>query len=72
MNISPILAILIGLTSGTVSTFGFSKLQSFLEHKIGLHDTCGVLNLHGLPGILGGVWGAIAASKSQDRGDTLA
>ena len=36
---------------------------------MGLHDTCGVHNLHGLPGILGGVIGAISASLAESSFD---
>ncbi|EGR32909.1 rhesus type c glycoprotein, putative [Ichthyophthirius multifiliis] len=70
MHILPIWAISIGFFSGLVSTFGFNKLQSFLEEKIKLHDSCGVLNLHALPGFLGGIFGSIAASQAQNMGDS--
>ena len=62
MHILPIWAILIGIFAGTVSTFGFSRLMFFLERTIGLHDTCGIFNLHGLPGVIGAVWGCVAAA----------
>jgi ammonia channel protein AmtB len=42
---------------------GYTKLQSRLESAIGLHDTCGVLNLHGMPGVLGGLVSFIAAGS---------
>jgi len=64
MNINPIWAILIGISSGIISCLGFSKLQAFLESKIGLHDSCGIMNLHCLPGIWGSIWAAVAAAKA--------
>merc|ERR1719319_996819 len=54
-------SILIGLVAGTLSTAGYVYLQPCLERKIGLLDTWGVPNLHGLPGLLGGIGGAISA-----------
>jgi ammonium transporter Rh len=33
-----------------VSTMGFARLVPALESMIGLGDTCGVHNLHGMPG----------------------
>lgn len=38
-----------------------------------MHDTCGVNNLHGIPGILGGIIGAFSAglASSNVYGDNL-
>jgi ammonium transporter Rh len=58
------LSILIGAFAGICSALGFAYLNKFLQRKTGLHDTCGVHNLHGIPGIIGGCIGAIAASQS--------
>ncbi len=48
-------AFIIGIVAGAISTIGFAiikdKQQSFLKAV----DTCGVSNLHGLPGIFGGL-----------------
>ena len=33
-----------------------------MEHKLGIHDTCGVLNLHGMPGIIGAIVSMIGAA----------
>ena len=43
------MALSVGFIGGMVSSFGFNRLD------IGVHDTCGVHNLHGIPGILGGL-----------------
>jgi len=48
-------AFAIGIMAGIVSTFGFAIIQSRLTEMTKKVDTCGVLYLHGLPGILGGV-----------------
>ena len=48
-------AFVIGIVAGVVSTFGFAVIQSRLTEMTKKVDTCGVLYLHGLPGILGGV-----------------
>ena len=48
-------AFAIGIMAGVVSTFGFAIIQSWLTGMTKKVDTCGVLYLHGLPGLLGGV-----------------
>jgi len=58
------ISMLIGGLAGIISALGFLKLSEFLQEKIGLHDTCGVHNLHGLPGVLGGLIGGLSASFS--------
>ena len=45
-------ALTVGSVAGALSTFGFAKVMPLLE-KHGLHDTCGIHNLHGMPAILG-------------------
>ena len=52
---SPASSFVIGLVAGTISTFGFAVLQGKVESVLKGIDTCGVMNLHGIPGILGGV-----------------
>lgn len=56
----------IGLIAGLVSAFGFLWLNGFLKRKISYHDTCGVLFLHGIPGALGGIIGAISAGTAEN------
>lgn len=48
-------AFAIGIMAGIVSTFGFAIIQSRLTDMTKKVDTCGVLYLHGLPGLFGGV-----------------
>ena len=53
--IQPWGAILIGILAGTLSVVGYVYITPMLERRIGLDDTCGVHNLHGMPGIPGSV-----------------
>jgi len=55
LNIGPGWALISGCIAGIVSSLGFWKLQDFLKEKIGLHDSCGINNLHGMPSLLGGL-----------------
>ena len=47
-------AMIIGVIAGTISTIGFAILQKKEEKLFKIIDTCGVSNLHGIPGLLGG------------------
>jgi ammonium transporter Rh len=51
--VSPAGAFGIGLLAGAVSVIGYVFIQPALETRIKLIDTCGVHNLHGMPGLLG-------------------
>merc|ERR1719333_762721 len=65
MNVGLGWASLIGAAGGTLSTLGYQYIQPFLERKIGLHDTCGVHNLHGMPGVFGGIVSVIAIALME-------
>jgi len=68
MALTPAVAILVGIAAGGLSCFGYAKIQPYLEEKWGVHDTCGINNLHGMPSILGGifsVFGALNANKDS-------
>jgi ammonium transporter Rh len=47
-------AFVIGLLAGTLCVFGYVVVQPRLQARFRLVDTCGVHNLHGMPGLLGG------------------
>ena len=52
---TPGYAMLIGIAAGALSVVGYSIIGPKLEKLIKGTDTCGINNLHGMPGILGGV-----------------
>lgn len=63
-------AMIIGVVAGIVSTIGFAVLQEKQEKVHKIVDTCGVSNLHGIPGILGGI-AAIFIVDGLDAGSQL-
>lgn len=57
-----------------LSVIGYVYITPWLEKKLGLHDTCGVHNLHGMPGVMGGIAGGISAataSTTNNFGDAI-
>ncbi len=75
--VGPVGAFVIGLLGGAISVVGFVFIQPILESKAKTIDTCGVHNLHGLPGLLGGfsailIVPGIAVAQLTGIGITLA
>ncbi|VDH94392.1 ammonium transporter Rh [Mytilus galloprovincialis] len=65
MPLHPWGALVIGCLAGLLSTIGFRLITPCLSSKIKLHDTCGVHNLHGMPGVLAGIASAVLAALSS-------
>ncbi|XP_073442523.1 ammonium transporter Rh type A [Dendrobates tinctorius] len=68
MNIGPFGAMIIGFIAGTISTLGFKFLTPIFASKLRVQDTCGVHNLHGLPGVMGGMAGVVATALGAKPG----
>uniref|UniRef100_A0A8C5EXK7 Rh family B glycoprotein n=1 Tax=Gopherus evgoodei TaxID=1825980 RepID=A0A8C5EXK7_9SAUR len=67
MMLTPFGAMIAGFLAGLVSTLGFKFLTPILDFRLKIQDTCGVHNLHGMPGVLGALLGAlVAALATQD------
>ncbi|MGI6737665.1 MAG: hypothetical protein ACOX41_10275 [Anaerovoracaceae bacterium] len=52
---SPGMSLIIGVAAGTLSTIGYKYIAPKVAALIRGTDTCGVHNLHGMPGLLGGL-----------------
>ena len=52
---NPGMSMLIGIAAGILSTVGYSIIAPKVQKLIRGADTCGVHNLHGMPGLLGGL-----------------
>jgi ammonium transporter Rh len=72
-NITPGWSMLIGLLAGAISVVGYTLIQPRLQKATGGIDTCGVHNLHGMPGVLGGIaaLGFVASPLWQLTGTVL-
>ena len=66
LNIGLGWASICGSIGGTLSTLGYQYFQPYLERKIGLYDTCGVNNLHGIPGIFGSLISCVFCVTSYE------
>jgi len=66
LYVHPAGAVGVGFVAGALSTFGFCYVQDFLL-KCGLYDTCGINNLHGMPGLLGCIVSAITVGSYENR-----
>ena len=72
-NVTPGWSMLIGLMAGAISVIGYTIIQPRLQKATGRVDTCGVHNLHGMPGIFGGLiaLGLVASPMWQIAGVTI-
>lgn len=59
-RVSPDRAFGIGLAAGALCVIGYAKIQPKLDARLRIVDTCGVHNLHGMPGLMGGLIAAFA------------
>jgi ammonium transporter Rh len=48
------MAFILGILAGTLCTIGFIAIQPAVQNMVKGIDTCGVTNLHGWPGLMGG------------------
>jgi ammonium transporter Rh len=53
--LQPLGAFSVGLLAGLICVTGYVFIQPALQKLLKLTDTCGVHNLHGMPGVLGGI-----------------
>jgi len=67
MLIGPAGALGTGFVAGAFCVVGYVKIAPFLERTIGLQDTCGVQNLHGYSGIMGGIASAITLALATEK-----
>ncbi|KAI5626917.1 ammonium transporter Rh type C-like 2 [Silurus asotus] len=58
-------SLIVGFCCGLISTLGYIYLSPYLEKKLKIQDTCGIHNLHGMPGVIGGIVGAITAAAAS-------
>ncbi|XP_054662467.1 ammonium transporter Rh type B isoform X1 [Grus americana] len=59
MLVTPFGALIAGFLAGLIPPLGFRFLTPVLRSRLKTQDTCGVHNVHGLPGILGALLGTL-------------
>ena len=53
-------------SSHSYNEYNLKVIQPFLFDTINLHDSCGVNNLHGIPGILGGLLSVLMCAIANE------
>ncbi|XP_018301485.1 rhesus blood group-associated glycoprotein Rh50 isoform X1 [Mycetomoellerius zeteki] len=66
MMCQPVGALIIGAISGVISVLGYKYLTPFMQKHLHIHDTCGVHNLHGMPGVIAAFFGALMACLATE------
>ncbi|XP_024886275.1 ammonium transporter Rh type B-B isoform X2 [Temnothorax curvispinosus] len=66
MMCQPVGALAIGAISGMISVLGYKYLTPIIQKRFHIHDTCGVHNLHGMPGVLAAFFGALMAGLATE------
>jgi ammonium transporter Rh len=54
-QVNPLAAFAIGSVAGAICVVGYAIIQPALQKLLKSVDTCGVHNLHGMPGVFGGI-----------------
>ncbi|NWZ45084.1 RHBGB protein, partial [Brachypodius atriceps] len=73
MLVTPFGALIAGFLVGLISSLGFRFFTPVLHSRLKIQDTCGVHNIHGLPGILGALLGTLLTlmATADTYGDRL-
>uniref|UniRef100_A0A668RM58 Ammonium transporter AmtB-like domain-containing protein n=1 Tax=Oreochromis aureus TaxID=47969 RepID=A0A668RM58_OREAU len=58
-------SLIVGFCCGVISTLGYIFLTPFMEKHLKIQDTCGIHNLHAMPGVIGGIVGAVTAASAS-------
>src|SRR5699024_8305237 len=69
---TPLTAWIVGAIGGIVSKLSFIYLDPWLHRKTGILDTMGVHNLHGTPGIFGGLAAMVVAGAPASQAVAVA
>jgi ammonium transporter Rh len=64
MLVNPFISLIIGFVAGVISVIGYQVFPNCIYKYLKLHDTCGVIYLHLIPGILGGGLSALVAGAT--------
>ncbi len=68
LYVEPGAAIGIGFVAGALSVYGYQVIAPLLDRRFNVKDTCGVHNLHGMPGILAAIVSVIVVRVSGSGG----